>query len=238
MMNQDSAGPAIDQLEQSLTSSRLPYLAALILALLALPAFALDISLARYVAQVNLPGDVRDLVRISEVFAHGLGVALILITVLVLVPERRRHVLRLFACAAGSGCLALLIKNTIARRRPQSLHMQDWQGSVWSTFEGWAPWISGQGSGGNHLQSFPSGHTATAVGLAVGLAFLWPRGRWLFASFAALAALQRIDCGAHFLSDTLVAAALACLVAGFCIDRRAVGKHFDRWEAKATDKDD
>ncbi|MFP6603037.1 MAG: hypothetical protein VB862_10960, partial [Pirellulaceae bacterium] len=80
MTKQDSAGPAIDQLEQPLTSSRLPYLAALALALLALPAFALDISLARYVAEINFPGDVRDLVRISEVFAHGLGVAMILIT--------------------------------------------------------------------------------------------------------------------------------------------------------------
>jgi len=234
MTNQDSAEPAIDQLEQPLTSSRLPYFAALALALLALPAFALDISLARYVAQIKLPGDVRDLVRISEVFAHGLGVAMILITIMVLLPERRRHVLRLLACAAGSGCLALLIKNTVARRRPQSLNLQDWQGSVWSTFEGWAPWLSGEGTGGNQLQSFPSGHVATAVGLAVGLSFLWPRGRWLFASFAALAALQRIDCGAHFLSDTLAAAALGCLIGSLCTDRRSGGKCFDRWEARAT----
>jgi len=234
MTNQDSAEPALDQLEQPLTSSRLPYLAALALALLALPAFALDIPLSRYVTQVNLPGDIRDLVRISEVFAHGFGVTLILITIIVLVPERRRHVLRLLACAAGSGCLALLIKNTVARRRPQSLNLQEWQGSVWSTFEGWSPWLSGEGTGANQLQSFPSGHTATAVGLAVGLAFLWPRGRWLFASFAALAALQRIDCGAHFLSDTLVAAALGCLIGGLCTDRRSLGKCFDRWEGKAT----
>lgn len=237
MSNQAPAGPAIDQLETPSTAFRPPYVTALVLALLALPAFTVDLTLARYVTEVKLPGDLRDLVRISEVFAHGMGVLLILITIIVLVPERRRHTLRLFACAAGSGLLALLIKNTVARRRPQSLNLQEWQGSVWSTFEGWAPWISGQGVGGNPIESFPSGHTATAVGLAVGLAFLWPRGRWLFASFAALAALQRIDSGAHFLSDTLVAAALACLVAGLCIDRRVVGKHFDRWEVKATGND-
>lgn len=238
MTNQDSAGPAKGQLEPPLNSYRPPYLTALALALLALPAFAIDISLARYVTEVKLPGDLRDLVRISEVFAHGMGLLLILLTIIVLVPERRRQTLRLFACAAGSGLLALLIKNTIARHRPQSLNLQEWRGSVWSTFEGWAPWISGQGVGGNPLQSFPSGHTATAVGLAVGLSFLWPRGRWLFASFAALAALQRIDCGAHFLSDTLVASALACLVAGLCVDRRAAGKHFDRWESQEADRDD
>ncbi len=237
MTIQAPAGPATDSLTPSLNAYRPPYLAGLVLALLALPAFAIDLSLARYVTEVKLPGDLRDLIRISEVFAHGMGVLLILLTIIVLLPKRRRHTLRLFACAAGSGLLALLIKNTVARRRPQSLNLQEWQDSVWATFEGWAPWISGQGVGGNLIESFPSGHTATAVGLAVGLSFLWPHGRWLFASFAALAALQRIDSGAHFLSDTLVSSALACLVAGFCVDRRVLGKYFDRWETNAVQND-
>jgi len=231
MTIQAPAGPATDPFETPPHSYKPPYIAALVLALLALPAFTVDLALARYVTEVKLPGDLRDLVRISEVFAHGMGVLLILLTIIVLIPQRRRHTLRLFACAAASGLLALLIKNTVARRRPQSLDLVEWQESVWSTFEGWAPWISGQGVGGNLIESFPSGHTATAVGLAVGLSSLWPHGRWLFASFAALAAMQRIDSGAHFLSDTLVSSALACLVAGLCIDRRVLGKHFDRWEA-------
>ena len=237
MTIQAPAGPATDPLEAPTIPYKPPYIAALVLALVALPAFTLDLSLARYVTEVKLPGDLRDLIRISEVFAHGMGVLLILLTIFVLLPKRRRHTLRLFACAAGSGLLALLIKNTVARRRPQSLNLQEWQESVWATFEGWAPWISGQGVGGNLIESFPSGHTATAVGLAVGLSFLWPHGRWLFASFAALAALQRIDSGAHFLSDTLVSSALACLVAGFCVDRRVLGKYFDRWETNAVQND-
>ena len=61
------------------------------------------------------------------------------------------------------------------------------------------------------LHSFPSGHTATAVGLAISLD-ADPRGRWLFAVFAALASLQRMTAGAHYLSDSLFGAALACLV--------------------------
>jgi undecaprenyl-diphosphatase len=61
------------------------------------------------------------------------------------------------------------------------------------------------------LQSFPSGHAATAAGLAVALAVLYPRGRWLFAVLAVLAALQRVEVQSHFPSDVLAGAALGCL---------------------------
>jgi membrane-associated phospholipid phosphatase len=69
------------------------------------------------------------------------------------------------------------------------------------------------------LQSFPSGHTATAVGLALALSSLYPGGRRLFALLAVLAASQRVLFDAHFLSDTLVAAGIACFVAAFLRDR-------------------
>ncbi|MCP4814017.1 MAG: phosphatase PAP2 family protein, partial [Planctomycetaceae bacterium] len=75
--------------------------------------------------------------------------------------------------------------------------------------------------------------TATAVGLAIGLSYLFPRGRWLFTFFALLAALQRMDSGAHFLSDTLVATAVACLISGLCLDHRVAGRWFDRLEKQA-----
>jgi membrane-associated phospholipid phosphatase len=65
---------------------------------------------------------------------------------------------------------------------------------------------------GYALQSLPSAHAATAVGLALALAALYPRGRWLFASFAVLAGLQRIEAQAHFASDVLAGAAVGCMV--------------------------
>ena len=217
----------------ALERTRWPYLGALAFALLALPAFALDIPLARYLRDIQLPGDLRDLVRIAEVFAHGWGVLFIVITVAVLAPQLRHRLPRVIACAAGSGLTALLLKWTIARQRPRT---HDLQGSVWSTFHGLSPWLSGERIpqlSGHQLESFPSGHTATAVGLAIGLSLLLPRGRWLFIFFALLAALQRMDSGAHFLSDTLVATAVACLVSDLCIDRRAGGRWFDRLEKQA-----
>ena len=209
---------------------RLHYLGAMALAFLAIPAFALDLPLARYVRDIQLPGDIRDLVQLAEVFAHGWGVLMIVVSVAVLAPHLRPGLLRVIACAAGSGLTALLLKWTIARERPYASELN---GSVWSTFHGFSPWLSGEAHPGlteQQLQSFPSGHTATAVGLAIGLSFLLPRGRCLFAFFAFLAGLQRIDSGSHFLSDTLVAAAIACLVSGMALDTRLLGSWFRRRE--------
>jgi undecaprenyl-diphosphatase len=85
------------------------------------------------------------------------------------------------------------------------------------------------GGDSSKMQAFPSAHTATAFGLAIGLTWLYPRGRWLFATFAVLVACQRIQSGAHFLSDTFFGAALGCVVAAVCIK---YVKWFDRFEGK------
>ena len=77
---------------------------------------------------------------------------------------------------------------------------------------------------------FPSGHAATAAALAVALTALYPRGRWLFAGFAVLAAAQRIDVTAHYPSDVLAGAAVACAVGGTIFDSRLTGRWFDRME--------
>jgi membrane-associated phospholipid phosphatase len=66
------------------------------------------------------------------------------------------------------------------------------------------------------VQSFPSAHSATAVGLAIGLSWLYPRGRWLFAAFAGLAILQRLDADAHYCSDVLAGGGVAFVVAAIC----------------------
>ena len=60
------------------------------------------------------------------------------------------------------------------------------------------------------------GHPGYLDTLAVALAALYPRGRWLFASFAALACFQRLEAQAHFASDVLAGAALGCLVGAAC----------------------
>jgi membrane-associated phospholipid phosphatase len=74
--------------------------------------------------------------------------------------------------------------------------------------------------------------------LAIGLAGCYPHGRWLFGLFALLAALQRIECSAHFPSDTLAGAAVACLWCGICFDPRLLGRRLDRFENVARSSEE
>ncbi len=123
----------------------------------------------------------------------------------------------------GAGLMADLAKLSIQRSRPKIF---DYHGGVLDTF---GPLLNlGNGHGG---QGFPSAHVASAVGLAVALSRLYPQGRALFVSLAALACLQRLESGAHFLSDVLAGAAIGYLFASWCVGPGWLGRQFDGWEA-------
>src|SRR5207248_2115420 len=87
-------------------------------------------------------------------------------------------------------------------------------------------------AGGTANQSFPSGHTTAAVAFGLALAAVFPRGRRLFATLTALVALQRIECGAHYLSDTLFAASLAWVIHVAVFDSGPLCRWFDELESK------
>jgi len=204
-----------------------PYQLSIFLAVATVGAFWIDLPIAEYSRRDWVIGDLRKLLDVSEVFAHGFGVGLILLTVLVLDPAHRRHVPRVAVCAFGAGLIAQAGKFILPRIRPQAF---DFQGDVFSSFVYFRD--SATDLTGRAIQSFPSGHTATAVGLAVGLSWLYPRGRWLFLIFAVLAAGQRVESSAHFVSDTLAAAAVGFVVAGLIVDPRVLGRRFNRFEGR------
>ncbi len=160
-----------------------------------------DVPVALWFRDHKLPGILRDLIQLSEAFADGTAVAVILAGFYILDRHHRRHTLRLIAMAYGSGLIADCIKLLIARTRPRAF---GFTGDVWSTFQGWLPLV-GNSSG----QSFPSSHVAVAVGLALGMAMIYPHARWYFAALATLASLQRLQSGAHFPSDIFWAAAVS-----------------------------
>jgi membrane-associated phospholipid phosphatase len=198
-----------------------------VLLLAAAGALAVDVPIARAFRDWNLSPPIHSylaLVNRFEVFGHGLGVAVLLIAVYVLDPGRRWAIPRLIACAAGAGLAANLIKMLIFRTRPYGAALD---GPVWATFGQWFSAVS-VGSVG---QSFPSAHTATAIGFAAGLTWLYPRGRFLFYTLAVLVGCQRIVCGAHYLSDVLIGAAAGCLVALFVLHLGRLPAWFDRWES-------
>jgi membrane-associated phospholipid phosphatase len=207
-----------------------PYWLAAVFALGACAALMVDVPMARYAGSHSLLGDLRKILDVSEVFAHGLGVLMVLLTAAVLDPLNRPRLPRVAACAYGAGLVVQVVKHLVPRIRPNTF---DTSADVLHTFLPWSTLAFDEidALGSSAIQSFPSGHTATAVGLAFGLAWVYPRGRWLFACFAALAALQRVQCAAHFVSDTLAAAAIGCLVAGLVLRENKVGRWFSRREA-------
>ena len=195
------------------------------LVLLAAAALPIDCDVAQLCMTRHCPGDIKDLLAFGEMFGHGLGVAVIAIVIFVLDPVRRYAIPRLLLCAYGGGMAANGVKLLIARTRPRNF---DFEGGVFGSFVEWLPELTTSPAN----QGFPSAHTATAVGFAVGLAALYPRGRILFGVLAAVVACQRIQCGAHFISDTLCGAAVGWLVAGACLYVGHLPGWMDRLEVK------
>jgi membrane-associated phospholipid phosphatase len=197
-------------------------------------AWTIDIPVAAYFRLDIHPEFFHELVSFAEVFGHGLGVAWILLTVYVLDVHQRHRLPRIVAAIIAAGMSTNLAKLAVGRIRPRELAVD----RVWDSFAGWFPGFHSEiplGLTSGDCQSMPSGHAAVATALAIGLSILYPRGRWLFACFAVLASMQRIETCAHYLSDTLAGAALACLIWAAFLDRRGLGRGFERWEANRTE---
>ena len=188
----------------------------------ALAAFNVDCSVALWFHEGHAPRYFHDISSISEIFGRGECVLLVAILIWRLDPSRRWAVPGVAATALLSGLAADGIKMLIARARPHSF---DFLGNVWTSFGPWLP----LGSLGSARQSFPSAHTATAVGLAVALICVYPAARWLFCVLPLLVAYQRLDSGAHFLSDVLCGAAAGCLVAALTIRARWFQQQYSLW---------
>ncbi len=228
------SGPKAIQVDRNKHASRL-YAASVGFVCVCATAFLFDIAVARFSQQDRVPGDLRRLLDFSEVFAHGAGVAMILLTAWTLDPANRRRLLRVAACAYGSGLMVDVLKPLIGRTRPSEFDIASLK-SVWDTFAEPSPLLRGDWLAmfDHAHQSLPSGHTATAAGLAIGLSFMYPRGALLFGVFAVAAGLQRVAAGAHFPSDVAAGAAVGCFVGAVCHGAGRVGCFFDRWERRGA----
>ncbi len=168
-------------------------LAAAVLVAGAVAAFSVDFSVAHWFRPgPGLPSHgpryLRDLANISELFGRGEFVLLVAILIWRLDRGRLWAIPGLATTALFSGLAADGVKMLIARARP---HHFDFLGSVWSSFGPLLP----LGSMGSPNQSFPSAHTATAMGLAISLMVIYPAARGLFCLAPLLVAYQRMDCG-------------------------------------------
>lgn len=201
-----------------------------VITLLLVPmATLVDVPIARWFSHAPLPREVADALDLSLVYAHGSGVFLILVSVLLLAPKCRWHVPRLATLAMGGGAVATLAKTVVLRPRPNTFNLDvatydyAW---IWS-FDFTLTQIATFDAS---TRAFPSAYPATAAALTAGLWVVLPRGRWLFAALCAGTMLQRMNCGAHFLSDLFGSASIGLGWAYVCYHPRLMGSLFDKME--------
>lgn len=206
-----------------------PMLLAFGLIVLGCLALLVDTEVTRLRQSDFLAGDFRRIIRLSEIFAHGFGIAVTIYLLWVLAPDRRKMIPRLAACAILPGILVQCIKLFVGRYRPGHFY-PEFTDQVSTTWIGVVP--NGQLNFEYVSQSFPSAHAATAVGFAIGLTWLFPKCRNLFVTLATLATLQRVMAGAHWLSDVCFGAAVSVIVCSIVFRFRAVNGAFCRLETQ------
>jgi membrane-associated phospholipid phosphatase len=211
--------------------------AAIALACLGGLSLSVDLDVARWCKSGHIPKELMRFLNFSEVFAHGIGVATLLLTAAVLDPTlfdptfgvrqggRRatprfgslpvsRDFVRMAMTAFAGGIMANLIKETLVDRiRPRAADL----GSAVSALATFGDSIAANIISHSDANSFPSGHAATAAGFAAALSWKYPRGTWLFVALATAAAAQRVASSAHYPSDVLLGAALGLVGAAFLL---------------------
>lgn len=234
--------PSLAPHDRAAGSSHLPGRLLFIAAVLACAggvALGIDVDVARWCKEGHVPRELMRFLNFSEVFGHGLGVATILVAAAVLdaglglsrgARDRdgatgpfglpvSRDFLRMVATAFAGGIMANVVKATLVDRvRPRAADLTA-AASAFSTF---GDSLAAALASHSDLNSFPSGHAATAAGLAAALSWRYPRGRWLFVFLAVAAAAQRVASSAHYPSDVFFGASLglACAAAVLGSGRR------------------
>jgi membrane-associated phospholipid phosphatase len=211
----------------ALRPKRIVLAAAILLALSSL-SLLIDVDITRFRRSDVISGDLRRIVQLSEVFAHGFGIAITIYLLWVLAPDRRNAIPRLAACAILPGLLTQILKLFIVRRRP-AFYFPDYAQEVSDTWIGIVP--IGRLNFDYLTQSFPSAHAATAVGMVAGLCWLFPQARHLFVLLGFLAAFQRVLAGAHWTSDVLAGAAIGVVICGIVFRHRTINTLFAQLEA-------
>ena len=149
-----------------------------------------------------MPGDLRAFFQCMSFFGHGTGCLVAASLVWSLDRKNRIAIPLLVGSTLLAGAISAALKVIVHRPRP--FVKLDVIGDSISLSEAVFH---------NFLQSFPSGHTATAFALAMGLSFLYRKGKPLFFLFAFLVGLQRIISQNHFPSDVIAGGLVGVLSA-------------------------
>ena len=196
----------------------------------------IDLPVAAWFREHRLPKELNRYLNFSEVFGHGIGVAMIMLGVFAVdrslafpsltwpavrwptfqPSTAKRQAARMLGGLLAGPLTVLMLKQLIDRVRPRAGDLSA-ATTVFDTF-GRGLLAAGAG-GGSDLHSFPSGHSATAAALGSILIWKYPQGRWFFLLVAASSCLQRIASSAHYPSDACFGAALGVLGAAIVLGR-------------------
>ncbi len=163
---------------------------------------ALDRSAPEWVAPFKQMTDIGK----SKWYLPPLAVVMLLSLIMLrLRPEQREQWLRrgqtagfVFVSVAFSGLLVDLMKILIGRPRPVLLHE--------GIFNQFSPWIFEA-----RWWSFPSGHAATVMALALAGGTIFPRWRWPLLVCAGLLIGSRVIVAAHYPADVIGGILVAAL---------------------------
>lgn len=186
--------------------------------------FTLDYEVGRHFAANRVDGILERFLDASEHFGTFYGQVLILVVIGSLSHWWEPRIVRLLAASSAAGLAVNLLKLTVGRYRPHSFEFLE--EGLWTAFDRWWP----LGAGGSALQSFPSGHSASAAGFAVALSWVYPRGWPAFYFLMALVGLHRVFNAAHFPSDVCFGLAVGWVVARAFVTPGPLCSQFDAWE--------
>ena len=106
----------------------------------------------------------------------------------------------IFVVNAAAGLFGQFVKHLFGRARPSLIDMV-------------GPFHFDMMAFKSSYASFPSGHSLTAFGTALALAYMLPRWRWWLIALAALVAISRVIISAHYPSDVLAGAGIGLATA-------------------------
>ena len=212
--------------------------AAGLLAALGLLVFPADVSVALWAKSSHPPKDLMQYLNLAEVFGHGIGVTMIMIGTFCLdrsiqfpsirwpaicwptfqPTTKKKFGARMLGGLMFGPLAVLLIKQLVDRSRPRATNFE-LVTSVFDTF-GTVSLVAGP-RGSSDLNSFPSGHSATAAALATVLIWKYPQARLFFLLVAISACLQRIFSMAHYPSDVCIGAACGILGAAIVLGQES-----------------
>lgn len=177
-------------------------------ALLCLP---WDLELSYWFRSLKIPGDLNKFIQMSEAFAHFLTISFVFGCLLWTDVRNRSRLTIGIVFILLCGVIANAAKGIVPRVRPNAVDLLPIELLPEHSLEVWGKPFSGSWFD-EHFRSFPSGHSATAMAVAIALTAVYPRGKWFFVSLAILASVQRIESASHYFSDVLFGVAITLLI--------------------------